>query len=100
MVSLIVITGVSITLGFFVWFVDRRHQRYGILLLPAISVGSALVLWIVLQFAGLGYNPDLFWLSWLLPLVVSAAVTVGTAWWLGRHREQLDREAMTNALKR
>lgn len=100
MVSLIVVAGVAISIGFLVWFADRGHHRYGMLLLPGICLCSALILWIILQFAGLGYHPDLFWLAWLLPLVVSAAITVATAWWFGRHREQADAETMTTILKR
>lgn len=100
MVSLIVVTGVAICIGFFVWFADRRHHRYGTLLLPGICLCSALVLWIILQFAGLGYHPDVFWLAWLLPLIVATAITMTAAWWFGRHREKADAEAMTAILKR
>ncbi|MDF9277025.1 hypothetical protein P4U43_04375 [Arthrobacter sp. EH-1B-1] len=100
MVSLIVVTGVAISIGFFAWFADRRHHRYGMLLLPGISLSSALILWIILQFAGLGYHPDLFWMVWLLPLVAATIVTACAAWWFGRHREQADAEAMTAILKR
>lgn len=100
MVSLIIVTGVAITVGFAVWFADRRHAAYGILLLPSLSLGSALLAWIVLQLAGLGYHPDLFWLAWLLPLVVSSALTVAAAWWMGPHRERADAEAMTAILRR
>lgn len=100
MVSLIVVTGFAITIGFFVWLADRRHHLYGILLLPAISLCSALVLWVILQFAGVGYDPDLFWLAWLLPPVAAAAITVAAAWWFGRHRDKADADAMTAILKR
>lgn len=100
MVSLIVVTGVALSVGFFVWFADRQHHRYGVLLLPGICLTSALILWIILQFAGLGYHPDLFWLAWLLPILVSTVVTVAAAWWFGRHREHADAEAMTSILKR
>lgn len=100
MVSLMIVAGVAVFIGFFAWFADRRHHRYGMLLLPGICLCSALILWIILQFAGLGYHPDLFWLAWLLPLVVSAVITVAAAWWSGRHREQADAEAMTRILKR
>ncbi|WP_299166086.1 hypothetical protein [uncultured Arthrobacter sp.] len=100
MVSLIVVSGVAISIGFLVWFADRRHHRYGMLLLPATCLCAALILWVILQFAGLGYHPDLFWLAWLLPLVVSSAITIAAAWWFGRHREQADAEAMTAILKR
>lgn len=100
MVSLIVVAGVAISIGSLVWVADRRHHRYGILLLPGIGLGSALLLWIVLQFAGLGFHPELFWLVWLLPLVVSTALTVAAAWWFGRHREKADSDAMTAILKK
>ncbi|NJC22997.1 quaternary ammonium compound-resistance protein SugE [Arthrobacter pigmenti] len=99
MVSLIVVTGVAITLGFGVWFADRRHHRYGLFLLPGVCLGSALLMWIILQFAGLGYHPELFWLAWLLPLVAALALTVVAAWWFGRHREKADADAMTAILK-
>lgn len=100
MVSLIVVSGVAICIGFLVWFADRGHHRYGLLLLPGVCLGSALLLWIILQFAGLGYHPDLFWLAWLLPIVGSAAITAVTAWWFGRHREQADIAAMNAILGR
>lgn len=100
MVSLILVTGVAISVGFFAWFADKRHHRYGMLLLPGVSLCSALILWIILQFAGLGYHPDLFWLAWLLPLVAATIVTAASALCFGRHREQADAEAMTAILKR
>lgn len=100
MVSLLVVTGVSILIGFLVRLADRRHQRYGLLLLPGIGLCSAVLLWIILQFAGLGYHPDLFWLAWVAPLVVSAGITVAAAWWFGLHREQADIDAMTAILRR
>ena len=100
MVSLIAVTGVALCVGFFVWFADGRHERYGMLLLPGICLCSALILWIILQFAGLGYHPDLSWLAWLLPLAASTAITVTAAWWFGRHRERADAAALTAILKR
>lgn len=100
MIALIAVTGVALTVGFFVWIADRRHQRYGVLLLPGVGVGSAVTLWIILQFAGVGYNPDLFWLSWLLPILISFGLTVGTAWWVGRRREKADLQALNNALSK
>lgn len=100
MVSLIVVAGVSVFIGFLASLIDPRHHRYGLLLLPAAALVSALLTWIILQFAGLGYHPDLFWLAWLLPLIVAAGATAGTAWWFGRHREQADQAAMTAILKR
>lgn len=99
MVSLIVVTGVAISIGFFVWFADRRHHRYGLLLLPGVCVICALLLWIILQFAGLGFHPELSWLAWLLPLVISTGLTVAAAWWSGRHREKAERDAMTAILR-
>ncbi len=100
MVSLIVVSGVAIAVGFLVWFADRRHLNYGLLLLPGVCLGSALLMWIILQFAGLGFHPELSWLSWLLPMIVSSALTVAAAWWLGQHREKADQAAMTAILKR
>lgn len=100
MVTLVVVTGVALTVGFVVWIADRRHQRYGLLLLPGVSLGSALILWIILQFAGAGYNPDVSWLNWLLPITASAGIAIGTAWRLGRHREQADLRALNKALSK
>ncbi|WP_026553384.1 hypothetical protein [Arthrobacter sp. H20] len=94
MLALMVVAAATLVIGFAVRFADRRHQRYGALILPLIAVGFGMVAWVALQFTGLGYNPELFWLSWLLPIVASAGVCVAAAWWLGRHRETGEAEAL------
>ncbi|MHA7153717.1 hypothetical protein [Arthrobacter sp. TMN-50] len=94
MLTLLAVTLVALMIGFVVQVIDRTHQRHSMLLLPGIALLSGLLGWVIMQFTGLGYHPELFWLSWLLPLLATGVVTVGTAWWLGRHRETEDAAAL------
>lgn len=94
MVTLLAVTLVTLVLGFAVRYANRHHQHYNTLLLPVLALASGLAGWVIVQFAGLGYNPDLFWLSWLLPILASAGITIGAAWWLGQRREASEAEAL------
>lgn len=99
MIALIVVMAVTLGLGFGVWFADR-HRHYGVLRLPALSLGTGLLAWTVLQFTGLGYHPELHWLSWLLPLLAACTATMSAAWWFGRHRESEYRRALRHITER
>lgn len=94
MVTLLTVTVVTLVLGVAVQFANRHHQHYNTLLLPALALVSGLAGWVIVQFTGLGYNPDLFWLSWLLPILTSTVVTIGVAWWLGQRREASEAAAL------
>jgi hypothetical protein len=94
MVTLLAVTLVTLVLGLAVRFANRHHQHYNTLLLPVLALASGLASWVIVQFTGLGYNPDLFWLSWLLPIIASTVITIGVAWWLGQHREASEAAAL------
>lgn len=94
MLTLLAVTVAALLIGCAVQVIDRTHQRHSMFLLPGVALLTGLLGWLATQFTGLGFHPELFWLSWFLPLLAAGVVTVGTAWWLGRHRETEDAEAL------
>ena len=94
MLTLLAVTVVALVIGCAVQLIDRTHQRHSVFLLPGVALLTGLLGWVIMQFTGLGYHPELFWLSWFLPLLATVLVSVGTAWWLGRHQETEDAEAL------
>ena len=98
MVQLVLLVLVAAAAGFIAWAVDGRHQTYGILLLPGIAVAAAVVLWFILMATGLGSEPGVHFLSWLLPMAVSIPAAWTGAWWIGRSRSQRDTERLTALL--
>ena len=98
MVALVLLVLVAAAVGFIAWAVDRRRHAYGVLLLPGIAVAAAVLLWFVLMAAGLGSEPGVHFLSWLLPMAVSLPAAWAGAWWIGRRRVQRDTERLTALL--
>lgn len=87
MASLIVAALATVAAGFIVWGADRRRSRYGIFLLPGMALVAGLLPWILLQLAGAGSDPDLYWLVFVLPPAAGAVGAVVTALVLGPARE-------------
>jgi peptidoglycan/LPS O-acetylase OafA/YrhL len=99
MASLIVAVAASLAAGFIVWGADRRRSRYGIFLLPGLGLVAGLLLWVILQLAGAGSDPDLHWLVWALPPVGAAVTAVTTALVLGPARESRDTAELERVLR-
>lgn len=99
MASLIVAAAACLAVGFVVWGADRRRSRYGIFLLPGLAVVAGLLLWVALQLAGTGSDPDLHWLVWALPPVAAAVCAGAAATILGRARERRDTAELEQVLR-
>ena len=76
MLSLIVVALVTVAAGFVVWANDKRHAKYGIAVPAGVSLTVGMLSWIAFMAAGLGYQPGLTWIPWVLPMVLGAAAAV------------------------
>ena len=45
--------------------------------------------------AGLGYQPGLTWIPWVLPMAIGSAAAVAAVLFLGRHRTRQDTPRLT-----
>jgi CHASE2 domain-containing sensor protein len=99
MLSLIVVALVTVAAGFVVWANDKRHAKYGIALPAGVSLTVGMLSWIAFMAAGLGYQPGLTWIPWVLPMVLGSVAAVGAAVYLGRTRSHHDTLRLTAALK-
>jgi len=99
MLSLTIVVLVTVAAGFIVWANDKRHAKYGMGLPAGAAVGVGALSWIILMAAGLGYQPGLTWLPWVLPMVLGTAAAIGAALYLGRTRAKYDTLRLTAALK-
>ncbi|WAP52689.1 hypothetical protein OL239_05620 [Arthrobacter sp. ATA002] len=99
MASLLVAAAASAAAGFIVWGADRRRSRYGIFLLPGLALAAGLLLWIALQLAGAGSDPDLHWLVWALPPAAAAVTAVTGALVTGPAREARDTAELERLLR-
>lgn len=99
MLSLAIVVLVTAAAGFIVWANDRRHTKYGILLPAGTAVAVGMLAWIICIWAGLGYQPGLTWIPWVLPMVAGTAAALAAAVYLGRARAKQDTQRLTAALK-
>ena len=99
MLSLIVVALVTVAVGFVVWANDKRHAKYGISVPAGVAAAVGLLSWIIVMAAGLGYQPGLTWIPWILPLLLGAAAAVAVARFLGRRRTQHDTARLTAILR-
>ena len=99
MISLIVTALTALAAGFILRGADRRRSRYGAFLLPGISLAVAMVLWVGLQLSGIGSDPDLYWLIWVMPPVAGGVSALVTARALAPRREAQDTAALEGALR-
>ena len=99
MLSLVIVLLVTAAAGFIVWANDRRHTKYGILVPAGTAAVVGMLAWIICIWAGLGYQPGLTWLPWVLPMVAGTAAALAVAVYLGRARAKQDTQRLTAALK-
>ncbi|MDP9692813.1 UNVERIFIED_ORG: hypothetical protein J2X79_000342 [Arthrobacter globiformis] len=99
MLSLVIVVLVTAAAGFIVWANDRRHTKYGILVPAGTAVSVGVLAWIICIWAGLGYQPGLTWLSWVLPMAAGTVAALAVAVYLGRARARQDTQRLTAALK-
>ncbi|NKX50167.1 hypothetical protein HER39_06205, partial [Arthrobacter deserti] len=85
--------------GFTAWALDRNRGSYGVLLLPAAAVATAVVLRSILLFAGTGSRPGLAFLTWLLPAAAAVAAAWAVARFTGRRRAGADRARLSAILR-
>ncbi|MBD8044136.1 hypothetical protein H9638_09985 [Arthrobacter sp. Sa2BUA2] len=85
--------------GFIVWGADPRRQRYGVLLLPGISLAAGLLAWIVLQFSGTSASLDYAWLTWAVPVAVGPAAAIAAALVVVPPRSARDNTELNRILK-
>ncbi|MFJ5954897.1 hypothetical protein ACIQC5_02945 [Paenarthrobacter sp. NPDC092416] len=98
MLSLVVVVLATVATGFIVWANDKRHGKYGIALPAGVSAAVGALAWIAFILAGLGYQPGLTWIPWILPIVLGTAASAAAVVYLGRTRTKQDTEALTKAL--
>ena len=99
MLSLVIVLLVTVAAGFIVWANDKRHTKYGILLPAGVAAVVGMLAWIVCMAAGLGYQPGLTWIPWIVPMVAGTAAAAAVAIYLGRVRAKHDTQRLTAALK-
>lgn len=99
MLSLVIVALVTIAAGFIVWANDKRHGKYGIALPPGVALATGMLSWIIVIAAGLGYQPGLTWIPWVLPVVLGTAAAIAVVLYLGRLRTAQDTARMTSALR-
>ena len=99
MLSLVIVLLVTAAAGFIIWANDRRHTKYGILLPAGTAAAVGMLAWIICIWAGLGYQPGLTWLPWVLPMAAGTAAALAVAVYLGRARAKQDTQRLTAALK-
>ena len=89
MLTLILVTLAAAAAGLAAWAIDRHRDRYGVLLLPGISVSAALLTWLGLQVAGAAsFEAD--WIGWVVPVAVSLVAPAVAAVLIGRRRGTAD----------
>ncbi|MCG2622796.1 hypothetical protein LVY72_12885 [Arthrobacter sp. I2-34] len=98
MVEFILVVLAAAAAGFTAWAVDRNRSSYGVLLLPAAAVATAVLLRTVLLLVGLDRS-GLAFLAWLLPIIGAIAVAAACAWSVGRRRAAADRERLSTILR-
>lgn len=99
MLSLVIVVLVTVASGFMVWANDKRHAKYGMFLPAGVATAVGMTAWIICITAGLGYQPGLTWIPWIIPMVAGAAAAVAVAAFLGRTRTRQDTQRLTEALK-
>ena len=99
MLSLTIVVLATVASGFIVWANDKRHAKYGMALPAGVATAVGALSWIICISAGLGYQPGLTWIPWVLPIVLGAAAAVGAAVYLGRTRARYDTLRLTAALR-
>ncbi|WP_395404871.1 hypothetical protein ACHMXB_09950 [Arthrobacter sp. UC242_113] len=99
MLSLVIVVLVTAAAGFIVWANDRRHTKYGILVPAGTAASVGMLAWIICIWAGLGYQPGLTWLPWVIPMAAGTAAALAVAVYLGRARAKQDTQRLTAALK-
>ncbi|HKU34837.1 MAG TPA: hypothetical protein VJP90_04730 [Paenarthrobacter sp.] len=99
MLSLVVVAFATVATGFLVWANDKRHGKYGIALPAGVSLGVGALAWVAFIAAGLGYQPGLTWIPFVVPIVLGTAAAAGAVVFLGRTRTSRDTTALTEALR-
>ena len=99
MLSLVIVALVTVAAGFVVWANDRRHAKYGIALPAGVATAVGMLSWIIFMAAGLGYQPGLTWIPWVLPMVLGTGAALAAAVYLGRKRALHDTKQLTAALR-
>jgi hypothetical protein len=99
MLSLVIVALVTVAAGFVVWANDRRHAKYGIALPAGVATVVGMLSWIICIAAGLGYQPGLTWIPWVLPMVLGTGAALAAAVFLGRRRALHDTRQLTAALR-
>ncbi|WP_312181607.1 hypothetical protein [Arthrobacter sp.] len=99
MLELMIAAAATTAAGFIIWGADRRRKRYGILLLPGISLAAGLLAWIILQFSGAGASIDYSWLTWSVPVIAGPAAAVAAALILVPRRTARDNAELDRILK-
>jgi hypothetical protein len=97
--SLVIVVLVTVAAGFIVWANDKRHAKYGMILPSGVATLVGMLAWIICMAAGLGYQPGLTWVPWILPMVAGTAAAAAVAVFLGRVRSRQDTRRLTAALK-
>jgi hypothetical protein len=99
MAALLTVLLMAAAAGFTGWAVDSGRAAYGIMLLPALAVGTGVMAWAVLAATPLGYTPGLDWLVWAVPVLLSVAATAAGVVLVGRRRTAADTARLTAALR-
>ncbi|MCZ2403224.1 hypothetical protein IV498_08520 [Paenarthrobacter sp. Z7-10] len=99
MVDLVVIALLALLIGAIVWGMDKKHGEYGILVPAAVAVVTAMLIWIITVAAGLGYQPGLTWIPWIVSLAGAAAVSVLASLALSSSRAARDTTRRTAILR-
>ena len=70
-----------------------HRTEYGVAVVPAVGTAVAAVVWVALTWLGMAWDGG--WI-WLITLVVAAAASAATAWFLGRARAASDQQLLAS----
>ena len=85
--------------GVVVWANDKRHTKYCVSVTAGAAATVGMLSWIIFIAAGLGYQPGLTWIPWIVPMVLGTAASIAAAVYLGKTRTRQDTERLTTILK-
>jgi hypothetical protein len=99
MVVLVLLILAAAAAGAVIWGIDRNRHAYGVLFPAAVAIVTVVLLWLVLMAFGLGSEPGIHFLSWLLPLVLCVPAAALAARIAGLRRMEADRHRLEESLR-
>ena len=90
--ELLFVAVIAVGIGVVAFAAAPHRDRMGIVLLPALAMAFAAVVWVALTWAGLPWNGGWIWVATLLG---TGVVTIFAALRIGRERQRSDARLFT-----